>query len=207
MLGGNAVRFYGLDAEKRVSVGGKLRFFGDGYQIAKRLGAELEVITPAVRRAAPDALSPNAKTHNYLNLVVADLQARAHKSDGWPILLDHRGFLCEGNGSNIFLVRDGELLTPKENYVLPGVSRQKAIDFAREHGVAVEEGDIDLYDAYAAEEAFITGTHHEIRPVTALDSVAIASGEPGPMTRRLQQAYIDLAEGRDDSRPDWKIEL
>ncbi len=163
----------------------RARFFRDG----------LEVITPAVRRAAPDALSPNAKTHNYLNLVVADLQARAHKTDGWPILLDHRGFLCEGNGSNIFLVRDGALLTPKSQYVLAGVSRQTVMDLAGNLGIPVLEEDLMLQDAANADEAFVTSTSFCLCPVASYDGQSLGDGSiPGPITERLTRAFTELVD-------------
>ena len=74
------------------------------------------------------------------------------------MLLDVNGNLCEGLGSNIFVVRDGEILTPREKFVLPGVSRQTVIELAREEGLALREADLDLYDAYNADEVFITST-------------------------------------------------
>ncbi len=163
----------------------RARFFRDG----------LEVITPAVRRAAPDALSPNAKTHNYLNLVVADLQARSYKTDGWPVLLDHRGFLCEGNGSNIFLVRDGSLLTPKAQYVLAGVSRQTVMDLASGLGIPVLEEDLMLQDAANADEAFVTSTSFCLCPVASYDGQVLGDGTvPGPVTERLTRAFAEMVD-------------
>jgi branched-chain amino acid aminotransferase len=90
----------------------------------------IQVVTPSVRRTPPEAVTPRAKSHNYLNLVMGELEVKAQNPDGWAILLDMNGNLCEGMGSNIFLIRDGELLTPRENFVLPGVSRQTVIDLA-----------------------------------------------------------------------------
>ncbi|HYZ40661.1 MAG TPA: aminotransferase class IV, partial [Stellaceae bacterium] len=90
----------------------RAKYFRDG----------IDVVTPSLRRTPPDALSPRAKMHQYLNLVLADREVKAQKPDAWAVLLDVNGNLSEGQGSNIFLVRDGRLLTPKERYVLPGVS-------------------------------------------------------------------------------------
>ena len=90
----------------------------------------IDVWTPAHRRVAPDMLSPRAKTHNYLNMIVAEQTVKAHDPDGWAILLDPQGNLAEGIGSNIFLVSGGKLYTPAEKYVLPGVSRQMTLDLA-----------------------------------------------------------------------------
>ena len=78
----------------------------------------------AQRRIAPDMLSPRAKTHNYLNLIIAEQSVKRQDPDAWAVLLDANGNLAEGMGSNIFVVREGELFTPYERYVLPGVSRR-----------------------------------------------------------------------------------
>jgi branched-chain amino acid aminotransferase len=118
----------------------------------------LDVWTPAQRRIAPDMLSPRAKTHNYLNMIVAEQSVKAHDPEGWAVLLDVNGNLAEGMGSNIFVVRDGKLYTPSERYVLAGIGRQMTLDLAHKLGVAVIEGDIDLFDAENAEEMFLTST-------------------------------------------------
>ncbi len=158
----------------------RARMFRDGAR----------VITPSVRRTPPESLSPRVKTLNYLNLIVADQEVHARDPEAWAILLDINGNLCEGLGSNIFVVLDGKLMTPSARTVLPGVSRQKAIDFARAHGVAIEEGDIDLYDAYAAEEAFITSTSLCVCPVTEINGVTVGDGRPfGPVTKGIVEAY------------------
>ena len=153
----------------------------------------ITVIVPSVRRSPPDALSPRAKTHSYLNLILADMEARAQKPDAWAVLLDMNGNLCEGMGSNIFLVKDGRLRTPRERYVLPGISRQTVIELAGELGVEVEEADLDLYDAAIADEAFVTSTSLCICPVSSIGGAQIGGGKvPGPVTKRLLNAYSEL---------------
>jgi branched-chain amino acid aminotransferase len=152
----------------------------------------LKIITPSVRRPAPDTLSPRAKTHNYLNLVIAELEVKDRDPDAHALLLDTNGNLAEGKGSNIFIVKDGAVLTPKERYVLPGVSRQTAMNLAREQNLTVEEADIDLYDALNAEEMFITSTSFCICPVSSFNGEVIGDGAvPGPVTKRLIDAYVD----------------
>jgi len=147
-------------------------------------------VTPSIRRTPPEVLSPRVKTLNYLNLIVADHEVHARDPDAWAILLDVNGNICEGLGSNIFVVRDGVLMTPLERYVLPGVSRQKAMDFARAAGVPVKECDIDLYDAYAADEAFITSTSLCVCPLAEINGVRIGDGRPfGPVTQAIVDAY------------------
>lgn len=155
----------------------------------------IPVVIPSVRRTSPEALTPRAKTHNYLNLIMGDLEVRAQNPNGWAILLDHNGNLCEGLGSNIFIVRDGELLTPKENFVLPGVSRQTVIDLAIELGIPFREVDLDLFDGYNADEIFLTSTSLCICPVSTINGMTIGDGKVyGPITKRLIDAYVCLVD-------------
>jgi branched-chain amino acid aminotransferase len=152
----------------------------------------IQVVTPSVRRTPPEAQTPRAKSHNYLNLVMGDLEVRAQNPVAWAVLLDTNGNLCEGLGSNIFLVQDGELLTPREKFVLPGVSRATVIELAAQLGIPCREADLDLYDAYNADEAFITSTSLCICPVASVNGMSPAAGIYGPVTKRLIDAYVGL---------------
>ena len=155
----------------------------------------IEVVVPPTRRTPPDSFSPRAKSHNYLNMIVADHEARALNPKAWAVLLDQAGNLAEGMGSNIFLVREGRLLTPRERFVLPGISRATVIELAETLGLAVAEQDIDLYDAYTAEEAFLTSTSLCLCPVRSINGALISSGKvPGPVTQRLIDAYVKLVD-------------
>jgi len=108
-------------------------------------------------------------------------------------LLDVNGNLAEGQGSNIFLVRDGRLTTPRERFVLPGVSRQAVIDLAGRLGIPCAEVDLDLYDAYTADECFLTSTSLCICGVRSLNGRTFAAREvPGPVTGKLTDAYKEL---------------
>jgi branched-chain amino acid aminotransferase len=160
-------------------------------QRAKLFVEGIRVVVPSHRRVPPDSLTPRAKTHNYLNLIVADQEVQSLDPEAWAVLLDVNGNLAEGLGSNIFVVKDGRIRTPREKYVLPGVSRQTAIDLARAEGIEVIEADIDLYDAYNADELFLTSTSLCICPVTKMNGVAIGpEGQVwGPITRRLTEGY------------------
>lgn len=161
----------------------RARLFRDG----------IDVVVPSVRRTSPSALSPRAKMHNYLNMVVADFEAKNASPEAWAVLLDENGNLAEGQGSNIFLVREGRLLTPRERYVLPGVSRQTVIELAAKLGVPCEERDLDLYDAAVADEIFLTSTSLCICPVASVNGGRVGEGKvPGPLTRRLTDAYVEL---------------
>ena len=125
----------------------------------------IDVAIPSTRRTPPSMLSPRAKTHNYLNLILADREVKSSRPDAWSVLLDERGNLCEGIGSNIFVVRNERVYTPREQYVLPGVSRRTAIELAAKLGIPCEERDLDVYDAVTADEVFLTSTSLCICPV------------------------------------------
>jgi branched-chain amino acid aminotransferase len=163
-------------------------------QRAKLFRDGIKVVTPSQRRIAPEMLTPRAKTHNYLNLIVASREVEALDPEAWAVLLDVNGNLAEGLGSNIFLVRDGVLLTPQEKYVLPGVSRRTVMELAREQGIEVVEADLDLYDAYNADECFLTSTSLCICPVRSVNGNPIGpEGQVwGPVTTRLKDAYVRL---------------
>src|SRR6202022_4088493 len=119
---------------------------------------------------------------------------KAQNPDAWGVLLDVNGNLAEGQGSNIFLVRDGALMTPRERYVLPGVSRQATIDLASQLQISFEEKDLDLYDAYTADECFLTSTSLCICGVRSLNGRSFAAGAvPGPAPLKLTQPYKELA--------------
>lgn len=161
----------------------RARLFRDG----------IDVITPSLRRTAPDSLSPRAKMHQYLNLVLADREVKAQNPEAWAVLLDVNGNLAEGQGSNIFLVHNGRLATPRERYVLPGVSRQATIDLARQMEIPFAERDLDLYDAYTADECFLTSTSLCICGVRSLNGRKFAVEQlPGPITQRLIDAYKEM---------------
>jgi branched-chain amino acid aminotransferase len=161
----------------------RARLFRDG----------IDVVTPSLRRTPPDSLSPRAKMHQYLNLVLADREVKAQSPDAWAVLLDVNGNLAEGLGSNIFLVRDGRLTTPRERYVLPGVSRQATIELAGQLRIPFEERDLDLYDAYTSDECFLTSTSLCICGVRSLNGRSFAAGlVPGPFTQRLIDSYKEM---------------
>src|SRR5262249_5913100 len=109
---------------------------------AKLFKTGIHVVVPSHRRAQPDSQTPRAKTHNYLNLNVANQEVQSIDAEAWAVLVYFNGNLSEGMGSNIFIVRDGEIVTPREKFVLPGVSRQTVIDLARQEGIALREDDI-----------------------------------------------------------------
>ena len=161
----------------------RARYYRDG----------LPVITPSVRRTPPEAMSPRAKMHNYINTVLADLEVKGQSPEAWPMMLDTNGNIAEGPGSNYFFVKDGVVVTPREQYVLAGISRQTTLELAQELSIETREADIDLFDAYTADEAFVTSTSFCICPISTINGASLRSGEvPGPITDRLQKAYSGL---------------
>jgi len=155
----------------------------------------MHVVVPPTRRVAPSMLSPRAKMHQYMNLVIADMEAKVGDPDAVAVLLDENGNLAEGFGANIFVVRDGEILTPHSRYVLPGISRATAIELAAKLGIPAHEKDLDVFDAVTADEVFITSTSYCICPVARFNGRTIGDGKvPGPITARLTKAYVELVD-------------
>ena len=152
----------------------------------------IDLVVSSVRRTSPDSLSPRAKTHNYLNLVMADLEAKAANPDNWPMLLDTNGNLSEAMGCNLFLVRDGALLTPREQFVLPGISRAMVMELAAELDIPCTEMDLDVFDAMNADEIFLSSTSLCMCGVRSVNGAKIGTGDaPGPVTQRLIDAYAE----------------
>jgi branched-chain amino acid aminotransferase len=155
----------------------------------------IRVLVPSVRRTPPEAMSPRVKTHNYLNMVAANLEIAARDPEAWAVLLDTNGNLAEGLGSNIFLVSRGTLYTPREQFVLAGISRDTVMALAREAGLSVVEKDLDLFDAYNADEVFLTSTSLCICPVRSVNESVIGGGRvPGPVTRQITEAYCRFVD-------------
>jgi branched-chain amino acid aminotransferase len=154
------------------------------------------------RRISPDSLIPHAKASGqYLNSILAKTEAAKAGYDE-AILLDHRGVVCEGSGENVFLVRDGELVTPGHTAsILDGISRKSVIQIASDLGYTVVERDIARSELYVAEEAFLVGTAAELVPVREIDDHDL--GAPGEITRVLQAKFEDALHGRAQEYLEW----
>lgn len=153
----------------------------------------IRLITPSVPRVPPRFLSPRAKTHNYLNLILGELEAHGTDPDSWAVLLDESGNLTEGRGSNVFLIKDGVVSTPQGQFVLEGITRGMVLELSAGLELEVAERDLDLFDAYTADEVFLTSTSLCICPVASVNGAPVGGGRvPGPITRRLMAAFIDL---------------
>ena len=152
----------------------------------------MPIIFPSVRRTAHDALSPRAKVNQYINFTMADLEVHNIDKNAKAVLLDKNGNITEGSGANIFLVKNNEIFTPKEQFVLAGIGRSDAMGLAKGLGMTLTEKDLVTYDAFTADEIFITSTSFCIVPVGTVNGRQIGEGDvPGKITKRLQDAFID----------------
>jgi branched-chain amino acid aminotransferase len=156
------------------------------------------------RRIAPSGLIPHAKASGqYLNSILAKTES-ANAGYDEAILLDDRGMVCEGSGENIFVVREGEILTPPHSAsILDGINRRSVIQIARDLGYTVVERDIGRSELYLAEEVFLTGTAAELTPVREIDDHPINGGEPGEITRVIQAKFEDALHGRAPEYAEW----
>jgi len=153
----------------------------------------LKMVTASVRRPSPDALNGRIKSLNYLNNILARIEANQAGVDE-ALMLTPDGYVCECSADNVFLVTDGELWTPAAHLgLLRGVTRDVVLELAREHGLPASERIFTLHDVYAADECFLTGTGAEVAPVVEVDGRVIGDGRPGPVTHRLNAAFRDLA--------------
>lgn len=147
----------------------------------------IRVKTAAVRRPPGHVLDAHVKSLNYLNLVMAKVEARAAGADQ-ALMLDVHGRVCEAPGFNVFVVSDGVVKTPRHD-VLLGITRETAMELAAELGFPVRETELELYDAHTADEVFLTSTAGGLIPVVEVDGRTIGDGRPGPVLSALQDAY------------------
>ena len=139
---------------------------------------------------------------NYMNSMLALQEALA---DGYDeaLLLDNEGYVAEGSGENIFIVRNGIMYTPDLTSALEGITRETIMQFAQENNILVKEKRITRDEVYVAEEAFFTGTAAEVTPIRELDNRQIGSGKRGPITEKLQKRYFDCVEGKLSEYQNW----
>jgi branched-chain amino acid aminotransferase len=153
----------------------------------------LAIVTCATRRPAPAALMPQVKSLNYLNNIMAKIEAiQAGAMEA--LMLNEQGYVSECTGDNIFLLKNGTLLTPPvADGALDGVTRQVILQLADQLGIPWKEQTLTRYDIFISDECFLTGTAAEVIPVIALDRRPIGDGKPGPLTLRFIEAFRALA--------------
>lgn len=168
----------------------------------KRSGVRAKV--SSWRRISPDSLIPYAKASGqYLNNVLAKVEATKAGYEE-SILLDDHGHVCEGTGENVYIVRDGQVITPgHHNSILDGITRRSIIQIATDLGYPVCERNIARAELYLADEVFLSGTAAEIVPVREVDDHKVADGRPGEITKVLQEAFDDAIHGRSERYREW----
>jgi branched-chain amino acid aminotransferase len=161
--------------------------YGDLYEKG------LKAISVSVRRNPADALPPNVKSLNYLNNILGKIEAN-YKGGDEAIFFDTNGYISEGSGDNIFIVKNGVIYTPATLNNLRGITRMVVIELAKSHGITLIEQNLGYYDMYSADEVFVTGTAAEVAPIVLIDGRSIGSGRPGPVTRQLMGAFKTVTE-------------
>jgi branched-chain amino acid aminotransferase len=173
-------------------------YLGEGA-LSKGISAKVSSYT----RMGVNSFMTKAKiSGNYANSVLAKLEATSLGFDE-AILLDNEGYVAEGTGENIFIVRNGVLKTPPLTSILEGITRDSVIEIAKVEGINIETQRFTRDELYIADEAFFTGTAAEITPIREVDKRTLGSGKPGPVTKRLQSRFFDTVEGRDPGFIDW----
>jgi branched-chain amino acid aminotransferase len=163
----------------------------------------IRVKTSSYARHHVNVTMPRAKfSATYANSILASLEAT---QDGYDeaLLLDVDGFVAEGPGENLFIIKDGMLYEPEAASALVGITRDAVIQLARDMGLEVRVRRLTRDDVYIADEAFFTGTAAEVTPIRELDNRVIGSGKRGPLTAKLQQAFFELVQGKNKKYRDW----
>jgi branched-chain amino acid aminotransferase len=201
--------FYGSEAMGVAAKSNRVRVSIAAWPWGAYLGAEglekgIRVKTSSFTHHHPNITMCNAKAVcNYAVSIMANQEA-THDGYEEAMLLDPQGFVCQGSGENVFLVRDGKLHTPDlSGGALNGITRSTILTFAEELGIAVLERRITRDEFYIADEAFFTGTAAEVTPIRELDNRTIGSGVRGPMTKKLQSMFFDVVNGRNAKYMSW----
>jgi len=173
------------------------------YLGAENMEKGIRVKTSSFQRHYVNAAMCRAKANaNYLNSMMALNEVL---KDGYQeaIMLDPQGFIAEGSAENIFLVKEGVLYTPDLTSALDGITRRTVITLAEEFGFKVVERRLTRDELYVCDEAFFTGTAAEVTPIREADNRPVGNGSRGPITEKLQKAYLDLVKGRSDQHSEW----
>ena len=163
------------------------KLYGDLYERG------IKAVTVTVRRNAIDSLPPNIKSMNYLNNILAKIEANAKGGDE-AIFLDQNGYVSEGSGDNIFVVKNGIIMTPPTVNNLKGITRDVVIDIIQRLRIPFREMNLSIYDLYTADEVFVTGTAAEVCPIVWIDGRVIGDGKPGEITKILMREFRKVTE-------------
>lgn len=168
---------------------------------AVKKGARL--MTSSWRRSSPDILPTKAKAGgNYINSVLANQEAKSNGFDE-ALLLDHQGFVAEGSGENIFMVRDGVIMPISHSVNLRGITRDSVIQLAAHLGIEVQPTMATRDELYTADEVFMCGTAAEVTPIASLDNRSIGTGSAGEVSLRIREAFLEVAAGKTPEFDHW----
>lgn len=201
--------FYGSEAMGLRASGLKTQVIVAAWSWGAYMGDEalqvgIKVRTSSFTRHHVNISMTRAKANgNYINSMLALQEAISGGADE-ALLLDPEGYVAEGSGENIFLVKNGVIYTPEVTSCLNGITRNTILTLAAEHGLEVVEKRITRDEVYIADEAFFTGTAAEVTPIREVDGRQIGVGRRGPITEKLQTAYFDLVTGKTDAHAEWR---
>ena len=201
--------FYGSEAMGLRATGLKVRVIVAAWHWGAYMGEEalktgIKVRTSSFTRHHVNISMTRAKANgNYINSMLALQEAVSGGADE-AMLLDTEGYVAEGSGENIFLVKNGVVYTPEVTSCLNGITRSTILTLAAELGIQVVEKRITRDEVYIADEAFFTGTAAEVTPIREVDGRQIGIGSRGPVTEILQKAYFDLVTGQTSAHPEWR---
>ncbi|WP_339523296.1 branched-chain-amino-acid transaminase [Pseudomonas sp. EA_35y_Pfl2_R111] len=201
--------FYGSEAMGLRASGLKTQVIVAAWSWGAYMGDEalqvgIKVRTSSFTRHHVNISMTRAKANgNYINSMLALQEAISGGADE-ALLLDPEGYVAEGSGENIFLVKNGVIYTPEVTSCLNGITRNTILTLAAEHGLEVVEKRITRDEVYIADEAFFTGTAAEVTPIREVDGRQIGAGRRGPVTEKLQTAYFDLVTGKTDAHAEWR---
>jgi branched-chain amino acid aminotransferase len=150
------------------------------------------VVFPSARSYSSSSLDPKAKHYSRGNFVHAQIQAADMDPAAYPVLLDQDGNISENVGGNFFLVTDGAIRTPRDSSILQGISRQTVLELGAQLGIPVIEEDLQPYDAYTADEAFLSTSSYQVLPVATIDKRHVRHDVPGPITQQLLAAWGEM---------------
>lgn len=200
--------FYGSEGMGIRADSLKVHVMVAAWEWGKYLGEDgiekgIRIRTSSYTRNHVNSVMCKAKANgNYMNSILALQEAISCGYDE-AMLLDHEGYVAEGSGENIFLVRNGKLITPDLTSALEGITRETIFQLAEECNLEVVEKRITRDEVYVADEAFFTGTAAEVTPIREVDDRTIGNGGRGPITERLQTMYFDAVQGRSAQHSDW----
>jgi branched-chain amino acid aminotransferase len=162
------------------------------WSFAKQYEKGAPVVIPSVRSYSSSSLDPKVKHYSRGNFALAQLEVGDIDGDAYAVLLDQDGNLTEGTTNNFFVVTDGVIRTAKDTSILQGISRMAVFDLAHQLNIPIVEEDLQPYDAYTADEAFLANSVFQLLPINAIDKRGVKDAVPGPISKQLLAAWSEL---------------